>query len=153
MKMIRLHKNKKGVTLIELLISFAILSIILVVAFSFFLFNHRLYTKGERLSQVQFDVRMASQYVTTELRNVNEISTTDTSLTNNINLSSLSTEYPRIKSVSFEIENRGAHYAVSYTIQGSDLNNENAYQLETEVLLNNITNATTGNSSTIYYIK
>lgn len=61
--------NNKGFSLIELIVALAILSIIIVVSFNFFIYNNRLFDKGDRLSKVQYDVRMTSDYITTELRN------------------------------------------------------------------------------------
>ncbi|QSX08651.1 prepilin-type N-terminal cleavage/methylation domain-containing protein [Alkalibacter rhizosphaerae] len=145
------RENRKGLTLVELVITLAIAILILGAIFSFFFFNNSLYNKGTALSQVQFDVRMASQYVTKELRNVDEISTTDNALADSMDLTSLSAKYPLVNGISFEIVNSGTHYMVSYTIQGSDASGENNYQIDTNVLLNNITNTTPGSGSVIYY--
>ena len=113
-----------------------------------------MFKKSDSLSQVQFDVRMASDYLTTELRNVNSISlSADASLTNFIDLISLSDKYPLVKSVNFEIKSQGPRYLLSYVIQGSDSNSENQYQIETEVLLNNITSAINDNDTILYYEK
>ena len=148
-----IYKQNKGFTLIELLISMAILSIVMTAIMGLFLHNNMVFKKSDKLSQVQFDVRMASDYITTEFRNVNSISLSDNTLPNSVNITSLSDKYPLVKSVSFEIKTQGARYLLSYVIQGSDSNLENHYQLKTEVLLNNITSATNGNNTTVYYRK
>ena len=156
MKIRELKENKKGITLVELLIAIALLSIVLAAAFNLFFFNNRLFVRGTSLSQVQFDVRMASQHVTKELRNSSEISTTNSSLTNTIDLSTLTDKYPLIKDVSFEIDKRADSFVVLYTIQGSDANDQNPYQLDTEVLLNNsrsMTNVVAGSGTEIHYSK
>ena len=150
---VKLINNKQGLTLIELILTFAILLIVIGVSFSFFFFNLRSFQTSEKLSQVQFDVRMASDLITSELRNVNQISLTDDTLPNSIILSKISSKYPLVKSVNFSIVNQSPNYYVSYLILGSDSNSENSYQLESEVLLNNITSATEGNDVTIYYSK
>jgi prepilin-type N-terminal cleavage/methylation domain-containing protein len=151
--MCKLEKTKKngGFTLIELIVTLAIFSIVLVAILNLFLFNNRVYSRSENLSEVQFDVRMASDYITTELRNKNSISITDNSLAESITLSDLQSKYPTVKAVTFKIAKSSSDYFVEYTITGSDLNNDNEYTLETDVLLNNITNATESTGTTIYY--
>lgn len=145
------HKNKRGITLIELIVTIAIFSIVIAAILNLFIFNNRVYSRSDKLSQVQFDVRMASDHITTEIRNKNSISTTDNSLAKSINLSGLQSKYPSIKAIAFVITKSDSDYLVSYTISGSDLNNDNEYTLETDVLLNNITNATESSGTTIYY--
>lgn len=61
--------NKKGVTLIELLIVLAILGIALSLGFSFSIFGMRTFDGGINKSEIQFDARMVSKFLTDELRN------------------------------------------------------------------------------------
>lgn len=154
MKKIRkVQSNHRGITVVELVITLAIAILIMGAIFSFFFYNNSLYNKGTQLSQVQFDVRMASQHVTKELRNVSKISTTDTSLPALINLASLKTKYPFVSGITFQLSKSGTNAMVSYIIQGEDNNGENHYQIETDVLLNNITSNLTGSNTVIYYQK
>jgi hypothetical protein len=127
--------------------------IVLALGYNFFLLNYRAYQTGDLLAQVQFDTRMASDYITFELRNVEEISLTDNTLLNHVDLDELSGRYPKIAAVSFSLIQAGSGYVVSYSVAGSDPGLNNDYQLDSEVLLNNIKSAETGSGSTIYYTK
>jgi Tfp pilus assembly protein PilW len=144
-------QNRKGITLIEIIVTFAVFSIIVVAILNFFQFNNKVYKKSVNLSQVQFDVRMASDYITTEVRNKSTISTTENILPNSINLAKLQNKYSFVKETTFEIVKQNSKYFLVYTITGSDMNNNNMYTLETNVLLNNIISATENSGSTIYY--
>jgi prepilin-type N-terminal cleavage/methylation domain-containing protein len=62
------RKSSKGLTLIELLISFALIGIVLSAAFSLQLFGVRSFKRGEEKSDNQFDVRMAAEFITKQLR-------------------------------------------------------------------------------------
>lgn len=146
-----MFKKRKGITLIELIVTIAIFSIVIVAIMNLFVFNNKVYSRSEKLSQVQFDVRMASDYITNELRNKTDISTTDSTMTSSIDLSSLQAKYSSVKSVSFSISKEGDKYIVNYVISGSDPNGDNLYTLDTDVLLNNIKNTTESTGPTIYY--
>lgn len=148
-----LKNNHSGFTLVELIITIAILVIVLVTVTNFFIFNLNTYEKGEDLSAVQFDVRMASEYITKELRNVNDISDTNNTLDDELNLSILSANYPNVHSVEFEITNEGPKYFVDYTVTGNSPDGSNLYSIKTKVLLNNIESASVATSNTLYYTK
>lgn len=146
-------QNRKGLTLIEIIVTIAIFSIVLVAIMNLFLFNNKVYNVSEKLTRVQFDVRMASDFITTELRNKDAISTEDNMLTNSIDLAKLQVKYPSLKDIAFEIIRQDSRYLVLYSISGSDINQENVYRIDTSVLLNNITSATesSGIKTAIYY--
>lgn len=148
-----MKKNSNGFTLIEIIIVIAILGIVLAMAFNFFTFNLRTYNKGENRAAVQFDVRMASDYITDELRNVNIVSVTDTALASNIGLGTLTAKYPLVTGVAFEIVTEAPKYFVEYTVSGNSTDGNNPYSLTTKVLLNNITSATVGSGTDIYFTK
>ena len=147
----KLKYNNEGFSLIELIVALAILSIIILVSFNFFIYNNRLFDKGDRLSQVQYDARMTSDLITSELRNINEVSLSDNTLDNSISLSDIQSKYDLISSINFELIEEETRYIIRYNIQASDTNNENDYNLESEVLLNNINSASTGSGTAIYY--
>lgn len=148
-----MKKTHKGFTLVELIVTIAILGIVLVAVFNFFIFNLNTFGKGEDLSAVQFDVRMASEFVTKELRNVTVISDTDDTLASALDLTLLSDKYSSVNSVSFEITHEGLSYFVNYTIEGNSPDGSNSYSVTTRVLLNNIKSATLATSDTLYYSK
>jgi len=149
-------RKKSGFTLVELIVTMALFVIIIGFIFGFYLFNYNAFVKGEALSRVQFDVRMASDQITTGLRNASVISQNNNTLTYHINLSYIQVSFPRVDSVVFQVELDNSRYYVSYTIHGDDQNNENPYELKSRVLLNNITSfseALDTDSSAIYYNK
>lgn len=148
-----MKKKSNGFTLIEIIIVIAILGIVLTMAFNFFTFNLRTYNKGENRAAVQFDVRMASDFITDELRNVNIVSITDTALTSSIGLGTLTAKYPLVTGVTFEIVTEAPKYFVQYTVSGNSTDGNNPYSLTTKVLLNNITSATVGSGTDIYFTK
>jgi prepilin-type N-terminal cleavage/methylation domain-containing protein len=59
---------KKGFTLIELLVTLAILSIVLILSFSMNLFGTITFNRGDKQSDIQSNLRNASNYITKELR-------------------------------------------------------------------------------------
>lgn len=146
-------KNRSGVTLIELILVVALLSVIVTTAFNFQIFNLKIYNKSDNLSKVQFDVRMASDYITTNIRNANSISTTDATLDDYIDISILQNKFNLVNYVEFEITRQGGQYFVSYLLQGADSKGNNDYELRSEVFVDNITSAIPTTGTTIYFTK
>lgn len=146
-------QNRKGFTLVELIVTMAILSIVLGAVMNLFLFNNKVYSQSENLASVQFDVRMAADFITTELRNMHGVSTENSALTNSVDLAKVKVKYPSVKNVKFKIIKQESKYLVLYSITGSDINNGNSYSLDSRVLLNNIKSATesTEMKPVIYY--
>ncbi len=151
MTVLKIIKQIKGITLIELIVTIALISIVTLSVVNLFLFNNKVFNRSDALSQVQFDVRMASDRLTKDLRNINKVSLTDDTLAKKVELIELQSSYPSVRSVSFTIKSEGPKFLVEYTILGHDSNGNNQYSLGTEVLLNNITSATLGTKSVIYY--
>lgn len=158
MKRAKLNKRANGFTLIELLIVLAILGIVITAVSNYFVHNLNTYNKSEKVAQVQFDVRMASEYVTTALRNVDDIVLSSTAIDpvpfpNVIDLTTLTGKYASVNAVSFSLSKEGQRYFVSYTINGNSLDGKNDYTLSTKVLLNNIYAATESTGSIVYFVK
>lgn len=130
--------NEKGLTLIEVLVALAIFSIMSLVAYNMFFYNLTIFNRGEAQSQVQFDVRMASDFVTTELRNVESVSFTNTDLPNQIYLDRLRDRYSGVTDFQVSAERIGRDYFILYTITGVNTRTNLEYELESRVLLNNI---------------
>lgn len=147
------YHNNFGLTVIELVIALSLMGIILAIGYNFLFINYKAYQTGEALSEVQFDTRMASDYIFFELKNANKVSLTDTTLSNVIDLNNLKARYPRVSSLNFSIVQSGNLYLVNYVIRASHNRLNNDYELESEVLLNNVKNATTGSGNQIYYTK
>lgn len=147
------YLNNFGLSVIELIIALSLMGIILAIGYNFLFINYKAYQTGEALSEVQFDTRMASDYIFFELKNATKVSLTDTTLSNVIDLNNLKARYPRVSSINFSIVKSGNLYLVNYVIRASHTRLNNDYELKSEVLLNNINNATIGNGNIIYYSK
>ncbi len=145
--------NNQGLSVIELMIALSLMAVVLAIGYNFFFLNYKAYQTGEALSEVQFDTRMTSDYIFFELKNASSISLIDDSLPHKIDLDTLETLYPRVASVEFSIVKSGNLYLVNYVIKASHTRLNNDYELESEVLLNNIKNATTGSGNRIYYAR
>jgi prepilin-type N-terminal cleavage/methylation domain-containing protein len=66
-----MHKvisNRSGFSLIELIVVIAILSIVITSAFSLFSFGNTIFRKGSSQYNVQADLRLASDFITNQLR-------------------------------------------------------------------------------------
>lgn len=71
------YKYKHGFTLVELLVTLAILSIVLSAAFSMGSFGNKAFKKGESKSEVQSNLRLAADYITKQLRYASNVSLTN----------------------------------------------------------------------------
>lgn len=145
----RLHK--KGMTLVELIVVMAIMSVVLGTIYTFFIYNMRLYRKSNDLSQVQFDVRTAVDVLSNDLRNISEVSLTDSTLDQSYSAETLRQSYPSIESVTFTLNKTGMTYLLAITISGNDASGRNDYEISTNIILNNIQNAALDTGPVLYY--
>ncbi len=156
-----IKKEISGLTIIELMIAMAIMLIIMAISYNFLFLNYRAYDTGKNLAEVQFDVRMAADIVSNELRNVKEISFDESNIDSpdQIDISSLNSQYASVIDAEFEIVKEGAGYVLVFEVIGNNTNLENDYGLRSRVLLNNISNldndtfdeANPIDSSVVYY--
>ena len=158
----RMRKNgQKGFSLVEVLITLAIFSLVLLLGYNLIFQNLTIFDRGEARSGIQFDVRMASDYVTRELRNVRNISFTDDGLPSKLNRDVLQDRYSNITEFTFSVERTLGDYFIEYEITGTSPRNNTQYTVETKVLLNNIRSfpdfdddiEPDENNPTIYYRK
>ncbi|MBU3098248.1 MULTISPECIES: hypothetical protein [Clostridium] len=68
------YSNKKGITLIELIIVIPISIIVLILSFSLYSFTNKVYSRSISESYNQQDVRFVADYIMKELRNAKVIS-------------------------------------------------------------------------------
>ncbi|RQD68397.1 MAG: DUF5011 domain-containing protein [Tindallia sp. MSAO_Bac2] len=139
----RMINNRKGVTLVELLITLGILTIVMSISFNFFTFGNTVFSRGEEKSKAHQDTSIAAYAISNAVRNAVDISTSAEAGFTPLNITS---RFPRISSVDYEIvEQNGAHSLV-FT-----LNHEEGYSIESKVLLNNISDAS-GSGSEVWYL-
>ena len=82
----RLIENKKGMTLIELIVTLGILSIVLTAAFSILLFGNKLFANGSTQFNIQNQLRFAMNFIKDETQYATDIevlSSMDTLLISN----------------------------------------------------------------------
>ncbi|KUO50587.1 MAG: hypothetical protein APF76_08035 [Desulfitibacter sp. BRH_c19] len=66
-------KSEKGFSLIELILTLALLGIVLAVGYNFFFFGQRSFAMGEAQSVIQSSARNTAAIITKDLRNATEI--------------------------------------------------------------------------------
>lgn len=67
--MYRMHlSTKNGVTLIELMIALGLLSVIMIIAGSMFMFGNSSFARGNNQYDIQSDARLASDYIQKQIR-------------------------------------------------------------------------------------
>lgn len=71
--MVKVIKKNNGFTLVELIISMAILGIVLTSIFSFFNFGNRIFNLGTKKSELQGDTRNAIDYVNRQISNATSL--------------------------------------------------------------------------------
>jgi len=73
-------KNKKrGFTLVELIVAMSILAVVAGAVYSVYMFSLRSYSKGAEQSGIQYDVRRAGAFITSETRNSRKLELIDLS--------------------------------------------------------------------------
>ncbi|QGG46576.1 PilW family protein [Heliorestis convoluta] len=60
-------RNNKGVTLVELLVGIALLSLVMTLGYSFYFFGYNSFATGEVRSDVRQNIRFAADFITQEL--------------------------------------------------------------------------------------
>ncbi len=169
-KLIDIIKNNKALTLIEIIVTMAILGIIIAFVFSFQSFETKIFNRTVTKSDLQSDVRTAADYIVSELRNATEISLSTPANPSNYSRIYISSNQIAVNKtdgsnafrteaviaesddLSFLVAPSGASYMLSFSIKATKDGQD--YQTTGSVVLNNIreiTGSTSGNS--IYYIK
>jgi len=70
--------ENKGFSLVEIVITLALLGIILVPIFSFYFFGANTYEAAQKKSNIQNDILIAAEFITKELRTATAISLVET---------------------------------------------------------------------------
>ncbi len=147
-------KNESGLGLVELLIVIALLGLVLAIGYNFFFFGYRVYERGETLSIIQNNSRMAATEITRTVRNSTEIGVYDdlTGVDNSESIIYLdnssrtikhkvdddvvfSTE-PYVNNLQFKLIETNNRYILDIVINAEKDGRQ--HELVTKVLLNNI---------------
>lgn len=73
MKAFTLVNNQKGLSLVELIITLALLGVVLAIGYNFFFFGHTSFTLGEAQSIIQSYTRNTALVITKDVRNALDI--------------------------------------------------------------------------------
>lgn len=146
-------KNNKGFTLIEVIISLALMGIVAAMIYSLFDFNLKSYAIGNRQSHLQSEVRLSAGNLTKIVRNADKMQLIDTPATFDVSKRYIFTRNNEIVfynkgneiilssanhsrfTVSFT-KSSTANRSLAFTIRGTD-GNETFY-LDSEVLIQNL---------------
>jgi len=162
--------NQHGLTVIELLIAITIIGVVFTLVASFFKVSVEIYDEGHRQTEEQHAVRLATDFVTRELRNATTIEIIDTApdsgspeefyiyVSNNklvkyVTDTDTETTYTigDLDDVAYNFAVSGSFLTVEFSsrVEASDP----AFELVTEVLLNNISNAPDDSGKYLGYSK
>jgi len=163
--------NQNGLTVMELLIAIAIIGVVFTLVASFFKVSVEIYDEGHRQTEEQHAVRLATDFVTRELRNATTIEIIDTApdsgspeefyiyVSNNNKLVKYVTDTDTettytigdLDDVAYNFAVSGSFLTVEFSsrVEASDP----AFELVTEVLLNNISNAPDDSGKYLGYSK
>lgn len=166
--------KKSGLTVVELLLTLAILVLVLGAGYLLYFFALKSYTAGEMQSNVQSNIQLAAQIITTELRNATKISgnvnefngmvfyclrinsrkqlVIDTyDAGGNVASTSIKTE-GIIDDIDFSLESLNNRLVLNFAISGGNRETNRTYGIRSNILLNNINFGTVAGDK-IYYTK
>lgn len=168
LKIPKILRNQKGLTLAELIVAVIFLTVVLTVASSMFYSGNIIFKKGVDQYDLQSSVRLTSDFIVDELRNVSTISLiapASPQTYNQIYLNSNCIVYKpaggtavnktdaiinTASDLSFSLVQSGSKYMLTIAIKGTK--GSNTYDINTKVLLNNVQTATAIiNQNTIYF--
>lgn len=166
---IKILNNKKGLTLVELIIAVIFLTIVMGVASSMFFSGNSMFKKGVDQYDLQSSIRLTSDFIVNKVRNVSEISLVapaSPQTYDQIYLDAKCIVYKpaggavvnktdaiinSTSDVSFSLVPSGSKYMLIIKIKGSK--GTNTYDINTKIFLNNVQTATANNNKTIIYFK
>ena len=137
MKAHKKHK-KKGFTLIEVVVTIALIGIIIPVIYNFISFGGNVFSKGTSKAESQNDVNLIAYKISNQLRTVSEISLTAKTGYTEYNVKS---EHPNIDGIAYTLSKVNDTYMLNFSIS------ESTHQVVSEIALNNVALATTGSTN------
>lgn len=165
-------EKKKGLTLVELLISLALVGVVILLASSIYIFGLKIFDKGTTQSNVQDEIRVVGDFITKEIRNSVEITFNTPSNIKEYSMIYLDKNVikykPEGKSLEesvnktgsiisgnndliFQTKNKNSKAFLNFTIKGTG--KQQSYTLNSEVFLNNIKSIENSSSYNYVYYK
>lgn len=163
--------NNRGITLVELIISIAIMGVITLAIISFFDFGNKSFIYGKKKSDLQHQVQLVSDIITEEIRNATEISLiatpasftadsycyiaisgqkiilVDNGISTDKTEAIINENVPMFTLTRLSNGNNFVSFTISGTIDSQD------YEVTTKVALNNIKNSASNTGQAIRYKK
>lgn len=170
----KLFKNQRGLSLVELLIALSILVLVLGLAFSFFFFSTKSFQAGSNQSNVQQNLRIASDFIHKEARHAIELQLLDSSFVPTEGYEYIFVEDSSIKHGKFAngnfvkvnksdhiIDSAGLEFTVKKLDNGSNIlefvikakDKKQDYSIDSIVYLNNIVGRNPSTGSVLRYKK
>lgn len=138
-------RKKNGFTLIEVVVTIALIGIIVPILYNFISFGGNIFSKGTTKADTQNDVNLIAYKITNDLRTASHISLTAVSGYTEYNVKASN---PDLDQMSFTITKVGDVYTLSFTLADAE------HQVTSEIALNNVKSAITGTSAdVIWYMK
>jgi prepilin-type N-terminal cleavage/methylation domain-containing protein len=164
-------QNQKGISLAELIVVMALLSMVLALGYSYYFFGSRTFSTGESQSNMQRDIRQSASFITSELRYATSIEMVGTPTpTSGDGYHYISIEGSRIKHTDttgnvayktaavlqeltpmFTLKLENGRNIMHFKLIGT--NGSQTYELETKVLLYNAKNQAGAYNQGIKYQK
>jgi len=147
-----MSNNRRGFTLIELVVAIGILVMVLSFIFSSLFFGMKTFSKSDSQYQLQSELRFAADFIVKELRNASVLTLLDSFVkeqgyhyiyvnNNNQLIYEFNTEKKQLTSIvlnasSFGLLKNGTRNRLTIALRGGL--KDQSYDVTTEVLLNNI---------------
>lgn len=132
-------KNQRGMTLIELIVAIAIMSIVIMLASSLKVFGWRSFGTSTSQANIQQEVRLVDQIIKAQIRNSVAITTTSITEAKEINLHGNKFYFGNNQNLSLEwVENIKLYSKEDGKILAYEIiSKDSRYNLKNEILLNN----------------
>lgn len=135
--MYEMKDKRNGFTLIEVVVTIALIAIIIPIIYNFISFGGNVFSKGTVRAETQNDVNLIAYKITNQLRKVGEISLTEKT---GYTVFDVKSEYPTLDLVSYTLSKNNDIYLLNFTIE------EGGHSVTSEIALNNVKTAITGST-------